>query len=40
MTNAGKEFDLHYKEYRSKLPWRGFSVFVVDSILAMREIRR
>ena len=40
MTNAGKEFDLHYKEYRSTLPWRGFSVFVVDSILAMREIRR
>ena len=39
MTNAGKEFDLHYKEYRSSLPWRGFSEFVVDSILAMREVR-
>jgi hypothetical protein len=39
MTNSGKEFDLHYKEYRGSLPWRGFSTFVVDSILAMREVR-
>lgn len=39
MTNSGKEFELHYKEYIGRLPWRGHSKFVVDSILAMREIR-
>ncbi len=39
MTNSGKEFELHYKEYFGRLPWRGHSEFIVDSILAMREIR-
>lgn len=37
MNNSGKEFDLHYKEYFGRLPWRGYSVFVVDSIYAMHE---
>jgi hypothetical protein len=36
MRNSGKEFDLQYKEYHGALPWRGFSVYVVDSILSMR----
>ncbi len=31
---SGKELDLHYKEYLAPLPWRGMSVFVVDSIIA------
>ena len=35
--NSGKVFDLHYKEYHGKLPWRGHSVYIVDSILAMRQ---
>ena len=39
MANSGKDFDLHYKEYRGSLPWRGYTTFVVDSILAMRDIR-
>lgn len=39
MANSGKDFDLHYKEYRGTLPWRGFTVFIVDSILSMRDIR-
>ena len=39
MVNSGKEFVLHYKEYYGKLPWRGYSVFVVDSIFSMKEIR-
>jgi hypothetical protein len=39
MANSGKDFDLHYKEYRGALPWRGYTVFIVDSILAMREIK-
>lgn len=37
MANSGKTFELHYKEYKSTLPWRGFSVYVVDSIVMMRE---
>lgn len=38
MRNSGKYFDLHYKEYHGKLPWRGFTVFIVDSIYSMKEI--
>jgi len=40
MNNSGKEVDLHYKEYFGKIWWRGNTVYVVDSILAMRELRR
>lgn len=40
MSNSGKEFELHYKEYFGALPWRGHSVFVVDSIVAMRPLVR
>jgi len=36
MLNSGKTFDLHYREYKHAIPWRGFSVFVVDSIIEMR----
>jgi len=36
MMNSGKTFDLHYKEYKKPIPWRGFSVFIVDSIIDMR----
>ncbi len=36
MLNSGKTFDLHYKEYKKAIPWRGFSVFIVDSIIDMR----
>jgi hypothetical protein len=37
MINSGKTFELHYKEYKGSLPWRGFSKYVVDSIISMRE---
>jgi hypothetical protein len=37
MLNSGKTFELHYKEYMGALPWRGTSVYIVDSILSMRE---
>lgn len=37
MKNSGKTFDLHYKEYNGAIPWRGFSKYVVDSIVAMKE---
>ncbi len=36
MTNSGKEFELHYKEYLGILPWRGNTKYVVDSILSMK----
>lgn len=37
MANAGKTFDLYYKEYNGALPWRGFKKYVVDSIVAMKD---
>ena len=37
MVNSGKVFELHYKEYMGILPWRGTTVFVVDSILSMKD---
>lgn len=38
--NAGKIFDLHYKEYNGTLPWRGNSRYIVDSIISMRDPAR
>jgi hypothetical protein len=35
--NSGKIFDLHYREYHASVPWRGNTVYIVDSILSMRE---
>jgi hypothetical protein len=37
MSNGGKIFDLHYKEYNGALPWRGYSEYVVDSIVSMSD---
>lgn len=37
MVNSGKTFNLHYVEYQGALPWRGMSVFVVDSIISMKD---
>ena len=37
MLNSGKIFELHYKEYKGALPRRGFSNYVVDSVVTMRE---
>lgn len=34
-TAGGKTVQLHYKEYIAKLPWRGVSNFVVDSVLSV-----
>lgn len=34
--NAGSDLELHYKEYISTLPWRGVSVFVVDSVISSK----
>ncbi len=40
MQNSGNYFDLHYKEYKGTLPWRGFSPFVVDKIIKMEKVAR
>ena len=40
MNNSGKYFDLHYKEFKKSLPWRGFSVFIVDEIKSMKTLER
>ncbi len=40
MLNSGKQFELHYKEYMGTIPWRGHSVYVVDSIINMEGIQR
>jgi hypothetical protein len=36
MNNSGDHFDLHYKEYKGALPWRGYHPFVVDQIISKR----
>ena len=40
MGNAGNHYDLHYKEYKGAIPWRGHSVFIVDKIISSRVIDR
>ncbi|TCV18601.1 hypothetical protein EDC17_10102 [Sphingobacterium alimentarium] len=35
-SNSGKFFDLHYREYHGKLPWRGNTVYIVDRIVQMK----
>ncbi|MEP6846551.1 MAG: hypothetical protein ABI861_11125 [Panacibacter sp.] len=40
MQNSGSYFDLHYKEYKNAIAWRGFSPFVVDKILKMEKVAR
>ncbi len=34
MSMSGQNVKLHYKEYYGRLPWRGYSKFVVDSIVS------
>lgn len=38
MARSGDQFTLHYKEYLGALPWRGHSVYVVDSIIASEKV--
>ena len=34
MLQSGRTLELHYKEYFGALPWRGFTKFIVDSIIS------
>jgi len=36
-NNAGSFLELHYKEYLHTLPWRGVSVFIVDSVISAKK---
>ncbi len=36
MNNSGNYYDLHYKEYKHALPWRGYSSYIVDKIIRMQ----
>ena len=38
MLLGGQTVELHYKEYFGALPWRGFTKFVVDSIVSARPL--
>lgn len=38
MLASGKFVQLHYKEYFAPLPWRGYSAFVVDSIITIEDL--
>ncbi len=35
MLQGGRTLELHYKEYFGALPWRGFTKFIVDSIVTV-----
>lgn len=37
MISSGKNVQLHYKEYFGTLPWRGYTNFIVDSIVAIED---
>jgi len=40
LSSEGKIFNLHYKEYMGALPWRGYSKYVVDSIISISDVNR
>ncbi len=35
MNMAGQNVKLHYKEYFGSLPWRGYTRFIVDSLVSV-----
>ena len=40
MLSSGKEVEVHYKEYLHAVPWRGYTNYIVDSIIAIRDAVR
>lgn len=37
MRAGGKNVELHYKEYFKPIPWRGYSAYIVDSIVSIQN---
>ncbi|MBD8388124.1 hypothetical protein [Dysgonomonas sp. BGC7] len=38
MSLSGQNVKLHYKEFYGVLPWRGYTKFIVDSIVAFEPV--
>jgi hypothetical protein len=38
MSSSGKFVEVHYKEYLAAIPWRGFSNFIVDSVITVKDV--
>jgi hypothetical protein len=38
--NSGKLFDLHYKEYHGAVAWRGYTRYIVDQVIRIRDAPR
>lgn len=36
MLNSGQEVEVHYTEYLHTVPWRGYTNYVVDSIISIK----
>src|SRR3954464_11722187 len=39
MNNSDAYYDLHYREYKNTLPWRGYSRYIVDRVVHMQPAR-
>lgn len=37
LNNAGREVEVHYREYFGAIPWRGMEKYVVDSVYQVRD---
>ena len=37
MLNSGKQMQLHYNEYNGAVAWRGYSKFIVDSVVSIQN---
>lgn len=35
MLDGGESVELHYREYFGRLPWRGYTKFIVDRIISV-----
>ena len=36
LDNAGREVEVHYREYFGAIPWRGMEKYIVDSVYEVR----
>ena len=37
MAHSGATLELHYKEYLGRIPWRGMSAYIVDSVMSVKD---
>lgn len=36
-SHSGATLELHYKEYLGRIPWRGMSAYIVDSVMSVKD---